>query len=166
MHVLEWPFIVTSPSHTYAIIMLFDQHLDMPRLSRWVEYLGKWDMLTNTHFNTFEFSVHEKVWNLLLYMMWQYFKDLLHNMQIVRAQLLCWYWLIANNSFSLQLIFYIQYFISWFYSTVDDCGYIDQLSKQGRAAAPTFTGLLSVHCLVCPLKRYRRGNRTCLAALS
>ncbi len=30
--VLEWPFIVASLRHTCAIIMLSNQHLDMPRL--------------------------------------------------------------------------------------------------------------------------------------
>ncbi len=30
LHILEWPFIVTSLRHTSAIIMLSNQHLDMP----------------------------------------------------------------------------------------------------------------------------------------
>ncbi len=33
LHILEWPFIVASLRHTCAIIMLFNQHLDMPH--RW-----------------------------------------------------------------------------------------------------------------------------------
>ncbi len=32
LHILEWPFIVASPRHTCAIIMLYNQHLDMPHL--------------------------------------------------------------------------------------------------------------------------------------
>ncbi len=32
LHILEWPFIVASPRHTFAIIMLSNQHLDMPHL--------------------------------------------------------------------------------------------------------------------------------------
>ncbi len=32
LHILEWPFIVTSLRHTCAIIMLSNQHLDMPHL--------------------------------------------------------------------------------------------------------------------------------------
>ncbi len=33
LQILEWPFIVSSPRHTCAIMMLFNQHLDMPHLS-------------------------------------------------------------------------------------------------------------------------------------
>ncbi len=32
LHLLEWPFIVASLRHTCAIIMLSNQHLDMPYL--------------------------------------------------------------------------------------------------------------------------------------
>ncbi len=32
LHILEWPFIVASLRHTSAIIMLSNQHLDMPHL--------------------------------------------------------------------------------------------------------------------------------------
>ncbi len=32
LHILEWPFIVTSLRHTCAIFMLSNQHLDMPHL--------------------------------------------------------------------------------------------------------------------------------------
>ncbi len=32
LHNLEWPFIVVSLKHTYEIIMLSNQHLDMPHL--------------------------------------------------------------------------------------------------------------------------------------
>ena len=32
LHILEWPFIVASLRHTCAIIILSDQHLDMPHL--------------------------------------------------------------------------------------------------------------------------------------
>ncbi len=32
LHILEWPFIVTSLRHTCATIMLSNQHLDMPHL--------------------------------------------------------------------------------------------------------------------------------------
>ncbi len=32
LHILEWPFIVASLRHTCAIIMLSNQHLDMPYL--------------------------------------------------------------------------------------------------------------------------------------
>ncbi len=38
-HILEWPFIVGSLRHTCAIIMLSNQHLDMPHL------LGRWIIL-------------------------------------------------------------------------------------------------------------------------
>ncbi len=33
LHILEWPFIATSPRHTCALIILFNQHPDMPHLS-------------------------------------------------------------------------------------------------------------------------------------
>ncbi len=37
LHILEWPFIVASLRHTCAIIMLSNQHLDMPHLwDRWI----------------------------------------------------------------------------------------------------------------------------------
>ncbi len=32
LHILEWPFIVAILRHTCAIIMLSNQHLDMPHL--------------------------------------------------------------------------------------------------------------------------------------
>ncbi len=32
LHILEWPFIVASLRHTLCIIMLSNQHLDMPHL--------------------------------------------------------------------------------------------------------------------------------------
>ncbi len=32
LHILEWPFIVASLRHTCAVIMLSNQHLDMPHL--------------------------------------------------------------------------------------------------------------------------------------
>ncbi len=32
LYILEWPFIVPSLRHTCAIIMLSNQHLDMPNL--------------------------------------------------------------------------------------------------------------------------------------
>ncbi len=32
LHILEWPFIVASLRHTCVIIMLSNQHLDMPHL--------------------------------------------------------------------------------------------------------------------------------------
>ncbi len=32
LHILEWPFIVANLTHTCAIIMLSNQHLDMPHL--------------------------------------------------------------------------------------------------------------------------------------
>ncbi len=32
LHILEWPFIMASLRHTCAIIMLSNQHLDMPHL--------------------------------------------------------------------------------------------------------------------------------------
>jgi len=36
LHILEWPFIVASLRHTCAIIMLSNQHLDMPKSRLWV----------------------------------------------------------------------------------------------------------------------------------
>ncbi len=35
LHILEWPFIVASLRHTCAIIMLSNQHLDMPHMWGW-----------------------------------------------------------------------------------------------------------------------------------
>ncbi len=39
LHILEWPFIVASLRHTCAIIMLSNQHLDMPHL--WGGWLSR-----------------------------------------------------------------------------------------------------------------------------
>lgn len=41
MHILECPFIVNSPRHTDAIIMLLNQDLDMSHLP------GRWIILAN-----------------------------------------------------------------------------------------------------------------------
>ncbi len=56
LHILEWPFIVASLRHTCAIIILSNQHLDMPHLTspvRWRDYLGKGEVLTNTDLDRF-----------------------------------------------------------------------------------------------------------------
>ncbi len=47
-HILEWPFIVASLRHTCAIIMLSNQHL-----VRWMDYLDKGEVLTNTDLDRF-----------------------------------------------------------------------------------------------------------------
>ncbi len=49
LHILEWPFIEANLRHTCAIIMLSNQHLDM----RWMDYLGKGEVLTNTDLDRF-----------------------------------------------------------------------------------------------------------------
>ncbi len=54
LHILEWSFIVVSLRHTCAVIMLSNQHLDMPHLRlRWMNYLGKGEVLTNTDLDRF-----------------------------------------------------------------------------------------------------------------
>ncbi len=47
LHILEWPFIVASLRHTCAIIMLSNQHHDKQPV-RWMDYLDKREVLTNT----------------------------------------------------------------------------------------------------------------------
>ncbi len=43
MHILEWPFIVASLRHTCAIIMLSNQHLDMPQsYNDWCLVMNFW----------------------------------------------------------------------------------------------------------------------------
>ena len=59
LHILEWPFIIPSTRFTFVMIMLFNQLLDMPHL-RWVDYLGKGEMLTNRDVNTFLHNILEK----------------------------------------------------------------------------------------------------------
>ncbi len=55
LHILEWPFIVSSLRHTCAIIMLSNQHLDMPHL--W----GGWIIsFTNTDLHRFVNNIWEK----------------------------------------------------------------------------------------------------------
>ncbi len=61
LHILEWPFIVASLRHTCAIIMLSNQHLDMPHL--WMDgldYLGKGEVLTNTDLDRFVNNISDK----------------------------------------------------------------------------------------------------------
>uniref|UniRef100_A0A8D3AXU9 Tc1-like transposase DDE domain-containing protein n=1 Tax=Scophthalmus maximus TaxID=52904 RepID=A0A8D3AXU9_SCOMX len=47
LHILEWPFIVASLRHTCAIIMLSNQHLDMPHLcGGWIiSAKEKWSLI-------------------------------------------------------------------------------------------------------------------------
>ncbi len=59
-HILEWPFIVASQRHTCAIIMLSNLHLDMPHTVRWMDYLGKGEVLTNTDLDRFVNNIWEK----------------------------------------------------------------------------------------------------------
>jgi len=55
LHILEWPFIVASLRHTCTIIMLSNQHLDMPHL--W----GGWIIsFTNTDLDRFVNNIWEK----------------------------------------------------------------------------------------------------------
>ncbi len=60
LHILEWPFIVASLRHTCAIIMLSNQHLDMPHLWGWMDNLGKREVLTNTDLDRFVKNIWEK----------------------------------------------------------------------------------------------------------
>ncbi len=53
LHILEWPFIVASLRHTCAIVMLSNQHLDIATPVRWMDYLGKGEVLTNTDLDRF-----------------------------------------------------------------------------------------------------------------
>ncbi len=41
LYILEWPFIVASLRHTCAIIMLSNQHLDMPHITCEVDGLSR-----------------------------------------------------------------------------------------------------------------------------
>ncbi len=59
LHILEWPFIVASLRHTCAIIMLSNQHLDITPV-RWMDYLGKREVLTNTDLDTIVNNIWEK----------------------------------------------------------------------------------------------------------
>ncbi len=54
MHILELPFFVASLRHTCAIIMLSNQHLDRVETPmRWMDYLSKGEVLTNTDLDRF-----------------------------------------------------------------------------------------------------------------
>ena len=59
LHILQWPFIVPSTRCTCVMIMPFNQFLDMPHV-RWMDYLGKGEMLTNWDVNTFVDNILEK----------------------------------------------------------------------------------------------------------
>ncbi len=52
LHILEWSFIVVSLRHTCAIIMLSNHNLDITPV-RWMDYLGKGEVLTNTDLDRF-----------------------------------------------------------------------------------------------------------------
>ncbi len=56
-HILEWSFIVSSLRHTCAIIMS-NQHLDITPV-RWMDYLGKGEVLTNTDLDRFVNNIWE-----------------------------------------------------------------------------------------------------------
>ena len=60
LHVSEWPFIVASLRHTCALIMLSNQHLDMPHLWGGMDYLGKGEVLTITDLGRFVNNIWEK----------------------------------------------------------------------------------------------------------
>ncbi len=51
-------FIVDNLRHTCAIIMLYNQHLDMPHTVRWMDYLSKGEVLTNIDLDRFM----NKIW--------------------------------------------------------------------------------------------------------
>ena len=59
LHILEWPFIVPSTRGTCVMIMLFNQLLDMPHV-RWMDYLGKGQMVINRDVNKFVHNILEK----------------------------------------------------------------------------------------------------------
>ncbi len=59
LHILEWPFIVASLRHTCAIIVLSNQQLDMPHV-RWMDYLCKGEVFTNTDLDRFVNNFWEK----------------------------------------------------------------------------------------------------------
>ena len=52
LHILEWPFIVPSTMWTCVMIMLFNQLLQIYATTvRWMDYLGKGEMITNRDVN-------------------------------------------------------------------------------------------------------------------
>ena len=60
LHVSEWLFIVASLRHTCVIIMLSNQHLDMPHLWGGMDYLGKGEVLTIIDLYRFVNNIWEK----------------------------------------------------------------------------------------------------------
>ena len=66
LHISEWPFIVASLRHIYAIIMPSNQHLDMPHLWGGMDYLSKGEVLTNTDLDRFVNNIWEK-WIFCVY---------------------------------------------------------------------------------------------------
>ncbi len=66
--VLEWPFIVASPRHTCAIIMLSNENLDIPHLwGGWIISAKKKCLLTQIMNN-----IWEKTWNMLVTLIWNF----------------------------------------------------------------------------------------------
>ncbi len=87
LHILEWPFIVASLRHTCAIIMLSNQHLDMPHLwGGWIISAKEKCSLTDldrfvnnilTVYHRSEYTPYIFV-NILLYLfMWQHWRNYL-----------------------------------------------------------------------------------------
>ncbi len=67
LHILEWPFIVTSPRHSCVLTVPFNQHPDMPHLSGgWIILAKEKCALTQIKTNLWiKFECVEKVWNVL-----------------------------------------------------------------------------------------------------
>ena len=58
LYILEWPFIVPSTRCTCVMIMLFNQRLDMPHLSR---LFGEGEIFTNRDANTFVHKIMKEI---------------------------------------------------------------------------------------------------------
>ncbi len=61
LHILEWPFIVASLRHTCVIIMLSNQHPWYVTPVRWMDYLSKGEVLSNTDLDIFVNNIWDKL---------------------------------------------------------------------------------------------------------
>ena len=59
LHILYWAFIVPNTRYTCVMIILFNQLLYIPPV-RWMDYLGKGEMLSNRDVNKFVPRILEK----------------------------------------------------------------------------------------------------------
>lgn len=72
LNISECHFSVASLRHACTIVMLSNQHLDLPHLWSWMYYFGKAELLTKTDLDRFVNNILEEllfcVWKIFLFL--------------------------------------------------------------------------------------------------